>query len=78
MIAYADAMSAQPIAVTDDQVADLDARLGHAGLVELTHLIAVENQRARANAALGVRAQGFAASCEVPASAGVRSVPSPG
>jgi hypothetical protein len=62
---------------TDEQVADLDARLGHAGLVELTQLIAVENQRARANAALGVRAQGFAASCEVPSSA-LRSVPSPG
>ncbi|MHC1562791.1 carboxymuconolactone decarboxylase family protein [Actinomycetospora sp. C-140] len=72
VLAYADAMSAQPIAVTDAQVADLDARLGHAGLVELTHLIAVENQRARSNAALGLRAQGFAASCEVP----VR--PSPG
>ncbi|GLZ44398.1 transposase [Actinomycetospora sp. NBRC 106375] len=72
VLAYADAVSAQPIAVTDAQVADLDARLGHAGLVELTHLIAVENQRARSNAALGVRAQGFAASCEVP----VR--PSPG
>jgi AhpD family alkylhydroperoxidase len=66
VLAYADAMSAQPIAVTDDQVADLDARLGHAGLVELTQLIAVENQRARANAALGLRAQGFAAACAVP------------
>jgi alkylhydroperoxidase family enzyme len=78
VMAYADAMSAQPIAVTDDQVADLDARLGHAGLVELTQLIAVENQRARANAALGLRAQGFAASCEVPATSPLRSVPSPG
>ena len=66
VLAYADAMSAQPIAVDDAQVADLDARLGHAGLVELTQLIAVENQRARANAALGLRAQGFAASCAVP------------
>lgn len=74
VLAYADAMSGSPIAVTDAQVADLDARLGHAGLVELTHLIGVENQRARTNAALGVRAQGFAASCEVPA---VRSVPAP-
>jgi len=66
VLAYADAMTAQPIAVTDAQVADLDARLGHAGLVELTHLVAVENQRARANAALGLHAQGFADSCEVP------------
>lgn len=78
VLAYADAMTAQPIAVTDAQVADLDARLGHAGLVELTQLVAVENQRARANAALGLRAQGFAASCAVPAGPPVRSVPSPG
>ena len=66
VLAYADAMTAQPIAVTDAQVADLDARLGHAGLVELTHLVAVENQRARANAALGLHSQGFADACEVP------------
>lgn len=66
VLAYADAVTAQPPTVTDAQVADLDARLGHAGLVELTHLVAVENQRARENAALGLRAQGFAASCEVP------------
>jgi hypothetical protein len=53
-------------------VADLDSRLGHAGLVELTHLVAVENQRARENAALGLRAQGFAASCAVPAGSTAR------
>lgn len=77
VLAYADAMTAQPIAVTDAQVADLDARLGHAGLVELTQLVAVENQRARANAALGLRSQGFAASCAVPPGSPVRSAPSP-
>lgn len=66
VLAYADAMTAQPMTVTDDQVADLDARLGHAGLIELTQHVAVENQRARANAALGLHTQGFAASCEVP------------
>ncbi|PVZ12085.1 carboxymuconolactone decarboxylase family protein [Actinomycetospora cinnamomea] len=66
VLAYADAVTAQPPTVGDAQVADLDARLGHAGLVELTHLVALENQRARFNAALGLHAQGFAASCAVP------------
>jgi alkylhydroperoxidase family enzyme len=75
VLAYADAMTAQPPTVTPQQVADLDARLGHAGVVELTYLIAVENQRSRTNAALGLHAQGFAASCAVPE---VRSAPSRG
>ena len=46
-IAYADAMTAQPMTVTDAQVAELEAVLGRAGLVELTHAIALENMRAR-------------------------------
>ena len=78
ILAYADAMTAQPPTVTDAQVADLDARLGHAGLIELTYLVAVENQRARMNVALGLHTQGFAASCEVPATSPVRAAPSPG
>src|SRR5215207_7266405 len=45
-LAYADAMTAQPTTVTDDQVAGLEAALGRAGLVELTHAIALENMRA--------------------------------
>jgi len=77
VLAYADAVTAQPPTVTDAQVADLDARLGHAGLVELTHLVALENQRARVNVALGLHTQGFAASCAVPGAA-LRSAPSPG
>ncbi|MEQ3554693.1 carboxymuconolactone decarboxylase family protein [Pseudonocardia nematodicida] len=65
-IAYADAMTAQPMTVTDDQVAELEREFGRAGLVELTRMIAVENMRARANHALGITDQGFAASCAVP------------
>lgn len=64
-IAYADAMTAQPMAVADDQVAELDTALGHAGLLELTHAIALENMRARTNHALGITDQGFAAACAV-------------
>ena len=57
-LAYADAMTAQPTTVTDDQVAGLEAALGHA--------IALENMRARSNHALGITDQGFAAACAVP------------
>jgi AhpD family alkylhydroperoxidase len=64
-IAYVDAMTAQPMTVTDAQVAELEAELGRAGLVELTHAIALENMRARSNHALGITDQGFDAACKV-------------
>lgn len=72
-LAYADAMTAQPPTVTDAQVAELDAALGHAGLVELTHAIALENMRARSNNALGIVDQGFDAACAVRPAAGSAS-----
>jgi AhpD family alkylhydroperoxidase len=67
-LAYADAMTAQPMTVTDEMVAELDARFGHEGLVELTHAIALENQRSRFNHALGIVDQGFTSgeACRVP------------
>lgn len=58
-IAYAEAMTTDPHAVTDDQVADLRARFGDAGTYELTYQIGVENMRARMNTALGITEQGF-------------------
>ncbi|GAA1326072.1 carboxymuconolactone decarboxylase family protein [Pseudonocardia xinjiangensis] len=64
-LAYADAMTATPPTVTDAQVARLEAELGRAGLVELTHSIALENMRARAYHALGIVDQGFDAACQV-------------
>lgn len=64
-IAYADAMTAQPMTVTDEQVAELEREFGRAGLVELTQMIAVENMRGRANHALGITDQGFDAACAV-------------
>lgn len=66
-IAYADAMTATPVTVTDEQVAALVERFGHAGVVELTYLIALENSRGRFNDALGIVDQGFNAACQVPA-----------
>ncbi|NIH84601.1 carboxymuconolactone decarboxylase family protein [Amycolatopsis granulosa] len=67
-LAYADAMSETPVAVTDEQVAELEREFGRAGLVELTYLIALENQRGRTNSALGITDQGFTSgeACRVP------------
>lgn len=67
-IRYADAMTTDPHAVTDEQVADLRARFGDAGVIELTYQIGVENMRARMNTALGITEQGFSSgdACRVP------------
>ena len=67
-IRYADAMTTDPHTVTDEQVADLRARFGDAGVIELTYQIGVENMRARMNTALGVTEQGFSSgdACRVP------------
>jgi AhpD family alkylhydroperoxidase len=67
-IAYADAMTTDPHTVTDEQVADLRARFGDAGVIELTYQIGVENMRARMYSALGITEQGFSSgdACRVP------------
>ncbi|OBF68267.1 transposase [Mycobacterium sp. 852002-51971_SCH5477799-a] len=67
-IAYADAMTIDPHTVTDEQVDDLRARFGDAGVIELTYQIGVENMRARVNTALGITEQGFNSgdACRVP------------
>ncbi len=78
VLAYADAMTALPTTVTDEMVADLDAELGHRGLVELTYAIAVENHRARFNHALDITDQGFTSgeACRVPVPADAAPTPS--
>jgi len=67
-IAYADAMTTDPHTVTDVQVADLRARFGDAGVIELTYQIGLENMRARVNSALGITEQGFNSgdACRIP------------
>lgn len=65
VLAYAEAMSVTPPTVTDEMVAGLRADLDDAQLVELTMMIAVENQRSRVNSALGLTSQGFADRCEL-------------
>ena len=65
VLEYAESMSATPPAVTDDLVAELRQHLDEGQLVELTMMIAVENQRSRFNSALGLTSQGFTDRCEL-------------
>ena len=69
VLEYADAMSVTPIAVTDELVAALREHLSDEQVLELTAYIALENSRARTNAALGIEPQGYSAgTCAVPES----------
>jgi AhpD family alkylhydroperoxidase len=63
VLGYAEAMSQTPPTVTDELSARLLEQLGAPALVELTALIALANLYARSNVALGIEAQGLAASC---------------
>lgn len=65
---YAVGMSRTPVEVSDALVASLREHLDDAQLVELTHVIALENLRGRFNMALGVGAAGFSVGmvCAVP------------
>lgn len=65
---YAEAVSGDLSTVDDDMVADLRARFGDDGVVELTYLIALENMRSRFNSALGLSSQGFSSgdACAIP------------
>jgi alkylhydroperoxidase family enzyme len=60
---YAEAMSQTPPTVTDEMSQRLLKALGAPALIELTAFTAVANYYARNNTALGVEAQGLAASC---------------
>jgi AhpD family alkylhydroperoxidase len=67
-VAYADAMSAIPTTVTDEQVAELREEFGDEGVLELTYQIGLENMRARMYSALDIRDQGFSSgdACRLP------------
>lgn len=66
VLAYAEAMTEVEPTVTDDMVASLRAHLGDAALIELTAVIAFANFTTRANVALGIESDGFAAACGLP------------
>lgn len=63
---YAEAMTATPPTVTDELSTRLREQLGTPALVELTMMVAVENQRSRFNAAAGLASQGYSDVCELP------------
>jgi AhpD family alkylhydroperoxidase len=73
---YAAGMSRTPVEVSDALFAELRQHFDDAKLVELTHVIALENMRGRFNLAFGVGAAGFSEGmvCAVPATA-PRSAP---
>jgi alkylhydroperoxidase family enzyme len=77
VMAYAEAMSTTPLEVTDEMVAGLREQLDDAALVELTMMVAVENERSRFNSALGLTSQGFTDRCEVPALTAVDGTSAP-
>ena len=66
VLEYAEAMTATPPTVTDAMAYALRADLGVDGFLELTMMVAVENERSRFNSALGLTSQGFADRCELP------------
>lgn len=63
VMGYAEAMSQTPPTVTDEMSARLLKALGAPALLELTAVIALANYYARSNTAIGIEAQGLAASC---------------
>lgn len=73
VLAYAEAMTDTPTAVTDELSARLLDALGAEALLELTAHVALSNFYARSNTALGVEAQGLSRTCALrpPAVAGV-------
>lgn len=68
---YATGMSRTPAEVSDELFARLRAHFDEAQLVELTHVIALENMRGRFNLAFGIGAAGFSEGmvCAVPTTA---------
>lgn len=63
---YAEAMTATPPTVTDEMVAALAEQLGTEAVVELTLIVAIENERSRFNSAMGLASQGYSDVCELP------------
>ncbi len=63
---YSEAMTATPPTVTDRMVDHLTEQLGEAAVVELTMMVAIENERSRFNAAMGLESQGYSEVCELP------------
>ncbi len=59
VLSYVEGMSRTPVDVSADLVRRLCEHFTDAQIVELTHLVALENLRGRFNLALGIQAAGF-------------------
>jgi alkylhydroperoxidase family enzyme len=68
VLEYAEATSATPVLLDDLLVERLRRTFRPDELVELAAWVALENQRSRFNAGLGLESQGFRSRCEIPAS----------
>jgi alkylhydroperoxidase family enzyme len=66
VLEYAETATLCPAEVSDELATRLRAHLSDAEFVELAAWVALENFRSRFNAGLGLRSQGFSASCGVP------------
>lgn len=68
VLEYAVGMSRTPVEIPGELFAQLRKHFGEAQIVELTHVIALENMRGRFNLALGIGAAGFSEGmvCAVP------------
>jgi AhpD family alkylhydroperoxidase len=71
VLEYAVGMSRTPVDVSDALFAKMRQHFNDAQLMELTHVIALENLRGRFNMALGIGAAGFSEGmvCAIPATA---------
>ena len=65
VLEYAEAMTVTPPEVTDEMAEALRRDLGNEAFIELTMMVAVENERSRLNSALGLTSQGFKDHCEL-------------
>lgn len=65
VLEYTEAMTATPPSVDDWMVEKLTDQLGPEAVVELTMMIAIENQRSRFNSAMGLASQGYSDRCEL-------------
>jgi alkylhydroperoxidase family enzyme len=66
VLAYAEAMTSTPTAVTDELYARLLGQLGPAAMVELTVFVGFANLAGRINTAHGIASQGYSGACEIP------------
>lgn len=70
VLEYAEAATATPVVMPEQLMERLREHFDEAQVLELVAWVALENYRSRVNAGLGLRSQGFSASCAVPAVSG--------